>query len=67
MCIYLSNSMFIHPSICYQTWVWLLTAQKPIIERQISVEGKGALIKKADKWEEGGLRSETNSQDYALP
>ena len=65
MCIYLSNYMFIHPSICYQTWVCLLTAQKPIIERQMSVEGKGALIKKAYKWEEGGLRSETTSQDYA--
>ena len=65
MCIYLSNYMFIHPSICYQTWVCLLTAQKPIIERQMSVEGKGALIKKAYKWKEGGLRSETTSQDYA--
>lgn len=59
--------MFTHPPICYQTWVCLLIAQKPIIERQMSVEGKGALIKTAYKWEEGGLRSETTSQDYAWP
>ena len=49
-CIYLSNYMFIYPFICYQTRVWLLTAQKPIIERQMSMEGKGALIK---SWQTG--------------
>ena len=42
---------------CYQTQIWLLRAQKPIIKVQVLVERKGAYREKPAVCGEGGLSS----------
>lgn len=52
-------------SECYWTKVQLLTTEKPIIERQVSVKRKSTLIRKVVVQGEGELMSWTNSEDPA--
>lgn len=44
--------------LCYRTHVWLLAAQKLVIEKQVSVERKDALTRKASnlerRWTQAG-------------
>ena len=50
-------------SFCYGAQMWLLAAQKPVLERQV-LAGKVALFRRPATWGEGGLMSKSQLQRF---